>query len=169
MAQVWEISGRRVTRVFRLAEGRWEDDNGLLVREGAALEMVEGSQNPYRSEEVAARQQRVGTHAYGPVAWFWANSTPLFSATLTPGPDISLSFAVARVTPNRIEAGYLRGDNVVLLPTPQSQRLGYYLLEVASRGPRLTIVTAPITGRGKLALTWEWAGTSYELGSAESR
>jgi hypothetical protein len=93
----------------------------------------------------------------------------MYAATLTPALGITLPFAVARVTPTRIEAGYLMGDKVILLPPPENQRLRYWLVEVGAQGPRLTIVTADLGSGKKLTLTWEWKDGAYRLPGTESR
>lgn len=120
--QLWPDRVGRVARLHGYVDGRWTDLNALLVREGAALARAEGKSTPYAADQEAARVARVGRYVYrGALAAFWANSVPLYAATLTPIPGVSLPFAVARVNQTRTEAGYLTPRGVVLLPMSGSR------------------------------------------------
>lgn len=160
-AQVWPHNRGRVGRLHGYVGEKWTDLNGVLVREGAAVARPEGNSVPYARDQEAARLARIGRHAYrGALAAFWANSTPLYAATLTPSPGVSLPFAVARVSVTRIEAGYLTPRGVVLLPM-DGAKLGYSVVGVRAQGTELEIVTGGLGGPAR-TMRWRWDGTAYQ-------
>lgn len=162
-AQVWSDRAGKVARLHGYVNGTWRDLNALLVREGAAAAAGEGESVPYVRDQAAAREARIGRHAYrGAIAAFWANSTPLYAATLIPSPGVALPFAVARVNINRIEAGYLTPRGVVLLPLGGA-KLQYHLVDVRSRGRELSITTRGLAGVTPQTLRWLWDGSAYQL------
>jgi hypothetical protein len=137
-----------------------------MVREGAALPITEGDHTPYPTEAAEAQRRVIGRYAYCEVAWFWANSTPIYALTATPGPGIRLPVAVAMVSASRIEAGYLLNKRVVLLPAG-STRLGPIVADFASRGPDLTLVMKSWARLSTLRWHWRWDGKAYQLVQAE--
>lgn len=162
-AQVWSDRAGKVARLHGYVDGTWRDLNALIVREGAAVATGEGESVPYMRDQAAAREARIGRHAYrGAIAAFWANSTPLYAATLTLSPGVALPFAVARVNINRTEAGYLTPRGVVLLPLGGA-KLQYHLVEVRSRGRDLSVTTRGIAGGIHQTLRWQWNGSAYQL------
>lgn len=162
-AQIWSDRVGKIARLHGYVDGTWRDLNALLVREGAAAAAGEGESAPYMRDQAAAREARIGRYAYqGAIAAFWANSTPLYAATLIPSPGVALPFAVARVNISRIEAGYLTPRGVVLLPMAGA-KLQYYLVDVRSHGRELSITTRGLAGGTPQTLRWLWDGSVYQL------
>ncbi|MDI6771409.1 MAG: hypothetical protein QME77_02320 [bacterium] len=161
--QLWPDRAGKVARLHGYVDGKWTDLNALLVREGAAAARAEGKSAPYAADQEAARVARVGRYVYrGALAAFWANSVPLYAATFTPSPGVSLPFAVARVSQTRTEAGYLTQRGVVLLPM-SGAKLQYHLVGVLAKGADLSIITRRIGGGGPQTLRWRWDGAAYQV------
>jgi hypothetical protein len=162
-AQLWSDRAGKVARLHGYVDGKWTDLNALLVCEGVAVARGEGTSLPYAADQEAARVARVGRHAYrGALAAFWANSAPLYAATITPSTGVSLPFAVARVNLARIEAGYLTPRGVVLLPMGGA-KLQYHLVRVLAKGADLSITTQGIGGGASPTLRWRWDGMVYQV------
>ena len=167
-AQVWEEGTGRAVRLYATVDGRWTELNREIVHEGAGLPRKEGQVVPYRAAEVEARKMQIGRYAYRPLAGFWANSTPVYAATLRPAAGVSLPFAVAMVNPARVEAGYLGPKGVVLLPTGET-KLRYYLLKVEANGPELRMIMRGMGESPSVAFVWRWDGATYRFIRAASR
>jgi hypothetical protein len=166
VAQVWGDPTSRVVRFAGYVDGKWSDLNAQLVREGAALPNTEGDRTPYRTEAAEAQRRMIGRYAYRQVAWFWANSTPIYALTATPAPGVRVPIAIAMVSATRIEAGYLLNKRVVLLPTG-SVRLGPIVADFVSRGPYLRLVMKSWARLSTLRWHWRWDGKAYVLVQAE--
>jgi hypothetical protein len=162
VAQVWGEPGRRVTRLAGYVDGKWSDLNAQIVREGGALALQEGQSTPYRAQALEAQRAAVGRYAYRHVAWFWTNSRAMYALTTHPAQGMRVPVAIAMVGMTRIEAGYLTGSSVSLLPTG-SLRLGSTVVAVSSRGPDLTLVMKSLGGMRTQTFRWKWDGKAYRL------
>jgi hypothetical protein len=168
VAQVWGEPGRRVTRLAGYVDGKWSDLNAQVVREGVAVALTEGATVPYQTEAADARRREIGRYAFRHVAWFWANSRPMYALTAIPASGTKVPVAIAMVGMTRIEAGYFFNGRVVLLPTGML-RLGSSVVDVSSRGPDLTFVMKSLGGVRTQILRWHWDGKAYQLTEATER